>query len=162
MIPHKNKMESHCEQMCQWKLQYLNTDDYTPDRKHWLIQHTRELRDATRLKTKLKLVTGSYTLPVNGACLNQNPVAPTCTCMICHNGDETTEHFILTCTALEEVRNPMILRLNMLGKDLTQTQYDTETLLQLILDSSEVIGKSSCDRCDFCMIFYSCKSKKVW
>ena len=69
--------------------------------------------------------------------------------MICHNGDETTEHFILARTALEEVRKPMIYRLNMLAKDLTQTHYDTDTLLQLILDSSKVIGKSSCDRCDY-------------
>ena len=128
-------------------LQYLNTDDYIPGRKHWLIQHTREVRDVTRLKTKLKLVTGSYTLQVNRACFNQNQVDPTC--MICHNGDETTEHFILACAALEGVREPMIHRLNMLAKDLTQTQYDTDTLLQLILDSSKVIDKSSCDRCDY-------------
>ena len=41
-------------------LQCLNTDGYTTVWKHWLIQHTREVRDVTQLKTKLKLVTGSY------------------------------------------------------------------------------------------------------
>lgn len=49
-------------------LQYVNSEDYCPGKKHWLIQHTREVRDVTRLKTKLKLVTGSYTLQVNRAC----------------------------------------------------------------------------------------------
>ena len=71
-------------------LKYLNTEDYSPVKKHWLIQHAREVRDVTRLKTKLKLATGSYTLHVNRACFNQNKVEPTC--MIYRNGDETAEN----------------------------------------------------------------------
>ena len=72
-------------------LQYLNYEDYIPGKKHWLIQHTREGRDVTRLKTKLKLVTGSYVLQVNRAAFNQNQVSRIC--MICNTGDETTKHF---------------------------------------------------------------------
>ena len=121
-------------------LQYLNTEDYTPGKKHWLIQHTREVRDVTRLKTKLKLVTGSYSLQVNRACFNQNQIDPTC--MICHKGDETAEHFILSCDALAEVRKPMLDRLMVLAKDLIQTQIDSDTLMQLILDSSKVVDVS--------------------
>ena len=77
------------------------------------------MRDVTRLKTKLKLATGSYTLQVNRACFNQNQVEPTC--LICHNGDETAEHFILSCNALAEVRKPMLDRLMVLAMDLIQT-----------------------------------------
>ena len=123
-------------------LQYLNTEDFSPGKKHWLIQHTREVRDVTRLKTKLKLATGSYTLQVNRACFNQNQVEPTC--LICHNGDETAEHFILSCNALAEVRKPMLDRLMVLAMDLIQTQIDSDTLMQLILDSSKVVDVSSC------------------
>lgn len=43
-------------------LQYLNSEDYNPGKKHGLIRLTREVRDVTRLKTKLKLMAGSYTL----------------------------------------------------------------------------------------------------
>ena len=90
-------------------LQYLNTEDYMPGRKHWLIQHTREVREVTRLKTKLKLVTGSYVLQVNRTCFNQNQVNRTC--MICNTDEETTEQFLLTCNALAETRRPMLARL---------------------------------------------------
>ena len=61
------------------------------------------------------------------------------TCMICHKGDETAEHFILSCDALAEVRKPMLDRLMVLAKDLIQTQIDSDTLMQLILDSSKVV-----------------------
>ena len=56
-------------------LQYLNTEDYMPGRKHWLIQ---EVREVICLKMKLNLVTGSYVLQVNRACFNQNQVNRTC------------------------------------------------------------------------------------
>lgn len=123
-------------------LQYLNAEDYVPGKKHWLIQHTREVRDITRLKTKLKLVTGSYILQINRACFNQNQVDPTC--MICHNDEETTEHFILSCKASAEVRKPMMDRLVVFARNMIQTPIDSETLIQLILDSSKVVNVSGC------------------
>ena len=59
----------------------LNIEDYRSGKKHWLIQHICKVRDVSRLRAKLKLVTGTYTLQVNRAKFNQSEVDPTC--MVC-------------------------------------------------------------------------------
>ena len=123
-------------------LQYLNTEDYMPGGKHWLIQHTREVREVTRLKTKLKLVTGSYVLQVNRACFNLNQVNRSC--MICNTDDETTEHFLLTCDALVETRRPMLDRLVSLADNFLQSTQDSlQMSTQFILDCSKIIDSSA-------------------
>ena len=48
--------------------------------------------------------------------------------MICHNGDETVEHFILLCSALAEVSKPMLDRLVGLAAGLLQVKIDSDTL----------------------------------
>lgn len=58
--------------------------------------------------------------------------------MICHNVDETVEHFILLCSALAEVSKPMLDRLLGLPAVLLQVKIDSDALIQLTLDSSKV------------------------
>ena len=64
------------------------------------------MKDVPRIHTKAKIVTGSYVLQVNRASFNQNQVSPTC--MLCKNENETVEHFMLRCTELDLVRQPIL------------------------------------------------------
>ena len=123
-------------------LQYLNTEDYMPGRKHWLIQHTKEVREVTSLKTKLKLVTGSYVLRVNRACFNQNQVNRIC--MICNTDDETIDHFLLNCNALAETRRHMLDRLVSLADSFLQSTQDSlQIFRQLFLDCNKITDSSA-------------------
>ena len=55
---------------------------------------------------KLKLVTGTYILRTNRAMFNQNQVDTVC--ILCHQENKTTEHFLLHCPALASHRDPII------------------------------------------------------
>ena len=50
----------------------------------------------------------------------------------------------LSCNALTEVKKPMLDRLMVLAMDLIQTQMDSDTLKQLILNSSKFVDASGC------------------
>ena len=64
------------------------------------------VRDVARIQTKLRLVTGTYVLQTNRSAFNQNQISPVC--LLCWAEDETTEHFLLRCAALEIVRQPAL------------------------------------------------------
>ena len=101
------------------------------------------MRDISRIHTKVRLLTGVYVLKVNRSAFYQNQVSPTC--LLCKEDDETTEHFILHCSALNHVRQPV-------PEDLKQTCInlgieinfgDCEHLLELILDCTSISSKNS-------------------
>ena len=124
-------------------LKYLKTDSYVPGKKHPVIQEAHGVRDISRIHTKVRLLTGVYVLQVNRSAFNQNQVNPTC--LLCKEDGETTEHFILHCSALNHVRQPV-------PEDLKQTCInlgieinfgDCEHLLELILDCTSVSSKNS-------------------
>ena len=75
-------------------------------KKHPLIQNVRGQRDIPRVRTRLKLMTGTYILQSNRVAFNQAPVDPTC--MLCEQDPETTEHFLVSCGALAVVRKPTL------------------------------------------------------
>ena len=64
------------------------------------------MSDVSRVHTKLKLVTGTYILQVNRVRFNQIEIDATC--QICHQAEETLEHFVLDCTVLEPGRRPAL------------------------------------------------------
>ena len=78
-------------------LEFLCVSSYWPGKKHPLIQNIGCVSDDPRVHTKLKLVTRIYILQVNRVHFNQNEIDATC--QICHQVEETLEHFVLDCTA---------------------------------------------------------------
>ena len=75
-------------------LRFLSTSPYTCGRRHPLLQDVRNQQEIPRIRLKLKPVTGTYiNLQVNRSSFNQNRIDPTC--LLCGNGDENMEHFIL-------------------------------------------------------------------
>ena len=76
-------------------------------------------------------MTGTYTLQVNRAKFSQSEVDPAC--MLCRQDPETTEHFLLTCPSLEDVRRPLLEGLLNTTHKLIQGSVDPPVLLQLIL-----------------------------
>ena len=51
-------------------LQYLTADNYASVRSHHLLKSCRNVREITRVHTKLKLATGTYILQTNRASFN--------------------------------------------------------------------------------------------
>ena len=125
-------------------LRYLAVKNFYPGKTHWVLQHSGIARDVPCIGTKLKLLTGSYILQVNRAAFNQNQVDPTC--MVCQQGPETVDHFLVECSALEEKRRPIMDSIFSSMCELFEPSPDTEDLVQTLLDCSKVIdcqnGKS--------------------
>ena len=99
-------------------------------------------RDANRVHVKLKLSAGTYILQTNRAAFNQNDVKPTC--LLCNDGDETLEHFLLFCKSLETVRKP---KLGDLCHELSESvkidfgSQNTDTV-RLLMDCSYLVNQS--------------------
>ena len=121
-------------------LEFLCVSGYWPGKKHTLIQNIGCVSDAPRVHTKLKLVTGTYILQVNRVCFNQNEIDATC--QICHQTEETLEHFILDCTVLEPVRRPALDAILRIAYELLDRPLERDQLLQPILDGSFLFSGS--------------------
>ena len=119
-------------------LRFMHADEYYPGKKHPSVQSVTGVRDVPRVGVKAKLITGTYILQVNRASFNQNEISRTC--LLCQQEDETTEHFILHCTALSAVRQSMLKSMEDMYVDIFNHQPDLEDLLQFILDSSALLG----------------------
>ena len=76
------------------------------------------------------MITGTYILQVNRASFNQNQISSTC--LLCKKEDETTEHFLLHCELLENIRKPIMDDILKIYKGLDQD--DSSHLLQCVLD----------------------------
>ena len=117
-------------------LHYLQVADYQYGKRHPVLQTIGNAREIPRIAIKLKLVTGMYILQTNRAAFNQNQIKSTC--LLCNTEDETMEHFLLSCTALHSVRQPI---LDIIKESLTtlheaQLVRTTSDLLQIVLDCS--------------------------
>lgn len=119
-------------------LQDMNLELYTPGKIHPLIQtKASSIRDTMRLAVKLKLVTGTYILQSNRAKFNEAEVNPTC--LMCGNEAETTQHFLIDCTTLQNKRQPMISNIGSIYHEITHTNFDTiskKEQVKVILDPS--------------------------
>ena len=74
--------------------------------RHPLLESTGNLREVPRIAVHLKIVTGTYILQTNRQSFNQNQVNPTC--LLCKSDDETIAHFLLNCTTLDTIRQPIL------------------------------------------------------
>ena len=90
------------------------------------------MRDALRVNTKVKLVTGTYILQSNRSTFNQNELSPLC--LLCREDDETIEHFLLHCPVLDSARRVLLNDLVSIYENLYHEQPDASRLLQFILD----------------------------
>ena len=118
-------------------LEHLTADLYCPGSTHWLLQNSGIARDIPSIHVKLKLVTGMYILQVNRSAFNQNEIDPTC--LMCKEEPETKAHFMIRCSALEEVSHPILKRILQCAEYLMRSPIDSENLVQLLLDSAGVI-----------------------
>ena len=116
----------------------MHADEYYPGKKHPSVQSVTGVRDVPRVGVKAKLITGTYILQVNRASFNQNEINRTC--LLCQQEDETTEHFILHCTALSAARQSVLKSMEDMYVDIFNHQPDLEDLLQFILDSGALLG----------------------
>ena len=119
-------------------LRYLHVEDYQPGKRHPSIQYVNGMRDALRVNTKMKLVTGTYILQSNRSAFNQNELSPLC--LLCREADETIEHFLLHCPALDYVRRVLLNDLVNIYENLYHEQQHASRLLQFILDCGLVMS----------------------
>ena len=117
-------------------LKYL-VDNYACGRVHPLLKSTGSAREIDRIHIKLKLATGTYILQTNRASFNQNKVDPTC--MLCKNGKESLQHFLLDCSVLSLIRNPIMNSILEACSSLCNPACDIDTLLKLVTDCSALI-----------------------
>ena len=86
---------------------------------------------------KNKILTGSYILQTSRVKFNQNEVNPMC--QLCWDAEETFEHFLLNCKALDTVRNPAIADIqNVLRDLLVVCPVASRFSLLLVIDSSVI------------------------
>ena len=115
-------------------LRYLHVEDYQPGKRHPSIRNVNDMRDALRVSTKVKLVTGTYILQSNRSTFNQNELSPLC--LLCREDDETIEHFLLHCPVLDSVRRVLLNDLVNIYENL----YHERRLLQFIIDCGLVMS----------------------
>ena len=64
------------------------------------------MRDIIRIPIRLKIATGTYILQANRASFNRSQLNPIC--LLCGNGEETLDHFLLICERLDGIRAPLV------------------------------------------------------
>ena len=111
-------------------LRFLEIQQNPLDEPHRIYKYVgTNPHDVEKAAIKARLLTGTYTLQANRHRFNQYEVDKTCE--LCSMDTEDREHFILHCTALEEVRNKHIAKLYSVTPNLRGKK---EELLQCILD----------------------------
>ena len=80
-----------------------------------------------RIPVKNKVLTGTYVLQTNRPKFNQNEVNSIC--LLCHEEDETLQHFLINCKSLEDISQPIINDFLRVFGDVT---YMLDILLLLI------------------------------
>jgi hypothetical protein len=83
-------------------LSYL-APNFTHGTVHSCISSARTPREVTRANVKLRLLTGSYNLQKQSLKFKEKSDS---SCPICNAVEENTQHFLLDCPPLEDVRVP--------------------------------------------------------
>ena len=118
-------------------LKWLACDSTQIATRHPLIESIGNLREVPRIAVYLKIVTGTYKLQTNMTAFNQNVVDPTC--MLCKTSEESLNHFLLECTTIESIRQPILRDMKHILRDSAIDFTDRDTLLQLITDCSAIV-----------------------
>ena len=109
----KNAIEENM--LLYTSLKYLDSN-YNIGRIHPLLKsQSANIQDIRRIPTRLKIVTGTYILQTNRAVYSKHLISATCN--LCRNADETLQHFVLCCEALQDIREPLIKRIIDVGSE---------------------------------------------
>ena len=122
-------------------LQRLVFDTTKFSTRHPLIESTGNLREVPRIAVHLKITTGTYILQTTRATFNQNAVDPTC--LLCNASTETLSHFLLDCTTLENIRQPILRDIKIVLKDSDIDLSNNQTLIQLLTDCSAIVDEKT-------------------
>ena len=109
-------------------LRYLNVDNVTAGKVHnvWKFAGTEPM-SVTKTHILCKILLGLYILQSNRHKFNQYEVEPTFP--LCRDGAEDQLNFIVTCTALQYVRQPFMQTLNsVLELEQLFIDYDSDLL----------------------------------
>ncbi|KAH3723803.1 hypothetical protein DPMN_049597, partial [Dreissena polymorpha] len=102
---------------------FLRQDKYVPGKIHPLLSLEYTARESERLKTKVRLLTGTYMLQTKRKNFNQYDINPTC--QMCGEENETAEHFVLKCSALHSVRQSIMVDIERQWGAITETSFNT-------------------------------------
>ena len=124
-------------------LRFLHGEPYRIGTPHIIIDSVLpSVMDVRRSATKLRLVTGTYSLQANRPAFNQH-FSPTC--LLCKSEPETREHFICSCSALEKVRQSGLTELQeVLPPNIDVMLLTSGDLLQLLLNCRPLMASVSC------------------
>ncbi|KAH3769563.1 hypothetical protein DPMN_170836 [Dreissena polymorpha] len=102
---------------------FLRQDKYVPGKILPLLSLEYTARESERLKTKVRLLTGTYMLQTKRKNFNQYDINPTC--QMCGEENETAEHFVLKCSALHSVRQSIMVDIERQWGAITETSFNT-------------------------------------
>ena len=111
---------------------------FTINKPHQLWQATgNTVRDVRRATIKGKMLAGTYILQSTRAQFNQTKIT---VCQMCKEEDEDLPHFLVSCPALRNAREPLLSRIfdqiPKVYQNHPETGWPAERITQLVLDSS--------------------------
>jgi hypothetical protein len=91
------------------------------------------MRDIIRIPIRLKIATGTYILQANRASINRSQLNPIC--LLCGIGEETLDHFLLTCNCLDGIRAPLVNIINTCSALFAKNKLDGNVnLIQVLVN----------------------------
>ena len=122
-------------------LRYLNAESYEPESRHPVVQEPNGVKDVPCIQINVKILTGSYVLQISRASFNHNQISSFCQLCNDDDSDETIEPFLLQCSSLDHIRQPILIDIQHICENLgiRISQYNRIHLLQLLLGSTAVM-----------------------
>ena len=89
----------------------------------------------------MQILAGTYILQINRAVYSKHLISATCN--LCRNADETLQHFVLCCEALQDIREPLINRIIAVGSAVLTNIKASQPIdiLKLIINSFIYVDK---------------------
>lgn len=116
-------------------LTFLRKDVFSPGKLLPMLAVEYSARESNRLRTKIRLLTGTYPLQSTRLKYNQHDIDPTC--QLCNTEAETVLHFVLTCPALDSVRTAVLADVALQWDTIGGSSFrnlSTDTKLQAIIN----------------------------
>ena len=123
-------------------LRFMKFDSYNPGSVMPVLRVEYSARESYRLQTKLRLLTGTYTLQTTRKNFNQFDIDTTC--QLCGEESETESHFVLECSSLDIVRGTVLPSIALQWNNLSSQRFDdlhNAVKLQIIINCWPVITK---------------------
>ncbi|KAH3748291.1 hypothetical protein DPMN_182729 [Dreissena polymorpha] len=118
---------------------FLRQDKYIPGKILPMLSLEYTGRESEPLKTKIRLLTGTYMLQTKRKNFNQFDIYPTC--QICCEENETAKHFVLKCSALQSVTQPIMVDIERQWEVITETSFNTLLIDEQLYIYSSTVGQ---------------------